>query len=438
MSGIIGNFLRDCRGNVAIIVAFVVLPMLVLAGGATDIARLESRRVQLQDGVDRAVLAAASLTQTVSVEATVMDYLKTLDFLDEVELDYDYDVSLNAREVTVTASYDMPTGFLHLINIQTLPVRVSATAHEQRSNLEISLILDLSGSMRFDNPTRLSMLRPAAKEFVDTLLTPESTPTTTISIVPYAGSVNPGTTAFAQLGVPRRHNNSSCVEFAAADYTTGTIPFAARTQVPHFTVNHTNQNDAVLGWSWCPQEVSAITYLSNNAALLKSRIDSVKMFDGTGTAIGTNWGLLLLDPAMNSFVDRMASVGAVSSQFANRPAPFRDPETLKIIVLMTDGEISAQWRPNIYNFPRNPESPSGNRDFETRNTALNQLYAVCNRAKANGVIVYTIGFRASGSAPTEMRNCASTPNHFYDVQTMDIASAFRSIATDIQRVKLTR
>ena len=57
------QLLADQNGNVTIIVAFMIIPMLVLAGGATDIARYEMHRVQLQDGVDRAVLAAAALTQ---------------------------------------------------------------------------------------------------------------------------------------------------------------------------------------------------------------------------------------------------------------------------------------------------------------------------------------------------------------------------------------
>lgn len=438
MAGQIRRFLRDSNGNVAIVVAFLILPMLVLAGGATDLARAESHRVQLQDGIDRAVLAAASLTQTVTVETTVRDYLKSLDFVDEVELAFDYDLSINARDVKVTASYEMPAGFLPLIGIETLPIRVSAAAVEQRSNIEISLILDMSGSMRYDTPSRLSMLRPAAKEFVDTLLTPQSAPSTTISIVPYAGSVNPGATAFGLLKVPRKHNYSSCVEFVASDYSNAIIPWTSRTQVPHFTHNHTSQNDPVLGWSWCPQDQSAITYLSNNANLLKNRIDSLKMFDGTGTAVGAIWGLQLLDPVMRPFIGQMSAAGVVANEFASRPAAFDDPETLKIIVLMTDGEISQQWRPAKYDYPRNPESPSGNKESESRNTAVNRFYAVCDRAKANGVIVFTIGFRASGSAPTEMRNCASSPSHFYDVQNMDVASAFRSIATAIQKVKLTQ
>src|SRR5215217_3871272 len=141
------RLLQDERGNVAIIVAFMLLPMLVLAGGATDIARYEMFRVQLQDGVDRAVLAAASLTQDETVEETAAEYLKTVGFIDRVEIDYDYETALNSRDVTITARYEMQTSFLPLIGIDTLAMVATATAQEERLNLEISLVLDISGSM---------------------------------------------------------------------------------------------------------------------------------------------------------------------------------------------------------------------------------------------------------------------------------------------------
>ncbi len=442
MGWIGARFVRDEGGNIAIIVALLLLPMLVLAGGATDIARYEAYRAQLQDGIDRGVLAAASLSQSVPVEDTVQDYLKTLTFSEQVNLDYDYTISLNVRSIRVNAHYQMPTGFLSLIGINSLGIAVNAGAEERRSNLEISLMLDMSGSMRFSEPagapTRISLLRPAAKDFIDAMLTPDSMATTTISVVPYAGSVNPGATAFGLLGVPRQHNHSSCVEFLAADYGNPNIAFAARTQLAHFTQNHTSQNDPVLGWPWCPEEVSAITYLSNNATALKNRIDTLKMFDGTGTAIGTNWGLLLLDPVQRPFVSKLAGAGVVNNAFSNRPADFGDANTLKVIVLMTDGDISAQFRPKQYAYPRNPEGSGGNTEVESRNTSRDRLYQVCNRAKNNGVIVFTIGFQLTATGQTEMRNCASSASHFYNVQGLDIAGAFRSVATAIQKVKLVQ
>jgi Flp pilus assembly protein TadG len=435
----IRRFFADARGNVAIICAVAFLPLLIIAGGATDIARHEAYRVQLQDGVDRAVLAAASLTQTRPIEETVEDYLQTLEFADDVVLDVDHTTSTTQRQVTVVATYQMATAFLPLVGINSIDVSAKARAVERRKNIEISLMLDISGSMRFREPpsapTRISLMIPAAKGFIDAIVTPATSAYTSVSIVPYAGSVNPGQMVFNGLGVPRQHNYSSCVEFGTSDFGVGLIPFNLRSQTAHFTVNHQGVNEPNLEWSWCPYEATSITYLSNNATTLKARIDAMKMHDGTGTAIAMNWGMLLLEPGAQPMVAQAVANGMIPAQFANRPAAFNDPDTLKFIVLMTDGDISDQHRPNTYAYPRTPAV--SNTVSMARSVARDKMYAVCNRAKQNGVVVFTIGFQLTSTGQTEMRNCASSPSHFYDVAGLDIAAAFQSIATSIQKIRLT-
>ncbi|MET0438219.1 MAG: pilus assembly protein TadG-related protein [Devosia sp.] len=439
--------LKDQQGNVAVISALMLLPMLVLAGGATDIARYEAFRAQLQDGVDRAVLASASLTQRSSIESTAAEYLKSVTFIDDVTLDIDYETALNSRAVTITARYEMATGFLPLIGIDSMPIVAVASAAERRPNLEISLMLDISGSMLDDSPSRISLLRPAAKQFVDAMITEDTAPYTSLSIVPYAGTVNPGALAFGLLGVTRQHNYSSCIEFdhtSNVDYGTGMVPFNLRAQVPHFTHNHAS-NPGGKEWSYCPYEATSITYLSNNATALKARIDSLKLHDGTGTGVATNWGYLLLDPSAQPFVSRMAAAGQVPMQFSNRPAAFNDSDTLKVLVLMTDGNISNQERPKQYAFPRAQEGgPSlktppyqygSSNNTALKPTASVSLRRVCQIAKENGVIIFTIGFYTTSA---DLTTCASSANHFYNVKGNGITLAFQSIANSIQNLKLTQ
>lgn len=440
LPSIFKRFVADRSGNVAIIIAFALIPMIIVAGGATDIARHEAYRVQLQDGVDRAVLAAASLTQTRSIPQTVEDYLQMLPYIKEVKLDISHRTLTNERQVSVTAQYDMKTAFLPLIGIDSIGLVASATAVERRKNIEISLMLDISGSMRFrepsNAPTRISLLRPAARNFIDALVTPATAAYTSVSIVPYAGSVNPGAMVFDYLNIRRQHDYSSCPDFALNDYGVGMIPFNQRSQVPHFTNSHQGVNEPGLEWSWCPHEATAITYLSNNANVLKAKIDGMRMHDGTGTAIAMNWGMLLLEPSVRPMMRQASTAGMIPAQFANRPSDFNDPDTLKVIVLMTDGDITQQYRPRTYEFPRTPAV--NNYEAQSRNSARDKMYAVCDRAKQNGVVVFTIGFQLTSAGKTEMRNCASSVNHFYDVSGLDIASAFSSVASSIQAIRLTQ
>ncbi|MCS6761077.1 MAG: hypothetical protein MO846_03090 [Candidatus Devosia symbiotica] len=212
------------------------------------ISRYEFYRVQLQDGVDRAVLASASLTQTRTIETMITDYLQSVPFIDDVTVTFVPSTGATYRQVSVVAQYSMATGFLLLIGINAITVNATATAIEQRKNVEISLMLDMSGSMRFSSPRRIDLLKPAAQEFIDTILTPKTAAYTSVSIVPYAGQVNVGANVFNQLGRTRTHNNSFCFEFSDADYASGMRSFAGWAQAPHFT--EWNYNTSVSDMNW--------------------------------------------------------------------------------------------------------------------------------------------------------------------------------------------
>jgi len=65
----------DQRGALTPLMLVLLVGILVSSGIALDLMRHESERSDLQDALDRGVLAAASLTQTVDPETTIRDYL---------------------------------------------------------------------------------------------------------------------------------------------------------------------------------------------------------------------------------------------------------------------------------------------------------------------------------------------------------------------------
>lgn len=439
--------LRDERGNVTVISAFMILPMLLLAGGATDIARYEAFRAQLQDGVDRAVLAAASLSQSRSAKDTVDEYMKSVSFIDAVDVSVDIKDALNARMVTVSADYRMTTAFLPLIGIDELDIRAVASAEERRSNIEMSLMLDFSGSMV---GAKYKALKVAATQFVQTMVTPETRDYTTINMVPYAGQVSIGSFYFDYWQAKRDHHNSSCVELAKPDYGTGPIDIAGRKQVPHFTNWNATNYATDLNPSWCPTEQTSIVLMSNDADDMTKRIAGYKMHDGTGSAIAMNWGLAMLDPGMRPWIEAGVEEGLIDPAFAERPASFDDEDTLKVIVLMTDGEITEQVTaidPNAgVRAPKNAKElvDSFTKLGQNRSRTAALFRQVCDAAQDHNILIFTIGFQLkdSNDAQRQMKqdllNCASNPSQYFDVQGLDIASAFKSIAGTIQRIKLTR
>lgn len=429
------SFIRDKRGNVAIMFALTIPIPIVLCGGALDIARHELLRIKLQDSVDRGVLAAASLTQSQDFETTISDYVMALDFGADVKLAKTGDVSMNARQVSVVAEYDMKTYFLPLIGIDSLKVSAVAEAREAKRNIELSLMLDMSGSMITNN--RIGKLKNAAKGFIDQVLTVETREHTTISIVPYAGQVNIGQQVFDRLrgSTSRKHNYSSCFTLTADDHKKSAPDFSTRGQVLHYTQWNFGRKD--MNWWWCPDETTSVTYHSNDAAHLKARIDSMVMHDGTGTHHAMQWGFWLLDPASKKITEAAVKSGVMLKKFEARPAPYEDGETAKYIVLMTDGAISDQFSPKDPNRDPFKLPPSNNRDY-TSGEAVKRFEAACQQAKSKNIVVFTIGFEINATAQQQMTNCASSPAHFYNVSGLAIDDAFKSISTTLNKLRLTQ
>lgn len=452
------GFVRDERGSVTIFCLVLFVLVLLTTGVAIDLLRQESERAELQDALDRGVLAAAAIDQVRAAKETVEQYVARRSYSGEAA------TTLVERkrqpgsvsQVNAIAEYDIDTVFLRLAGLSKLPVKAAASAMEGLESVEISLVLDISGSMsREDTQTtdadgnpvtrkRLDVLKTAATRFVDEVLPDEQAKkTTSISLVPFAGHVN-ALPFFDTLVATRDHANSSCVEFEFEDdpnfwddFKTTHLPGPqARTQVPHFQYfrfegDHGHEAD----WGWCPSDAQAIVPITNDADVLKARIAGFRAHDGTGSQIGMKWGLALLD-GDNRWALEALPAGTVPDRFADRPRDFGTDRTMKVIVLMTDGNLRFQQRP-----------ASGDREWKLETTyeqetdealRTGELTELCGLAKHNDVIVFTIGFDIdeASDAYGEMKNCASTEGHFHHVNGLDLEKAFEEIADTIHKLRL--
>lgn len=187
------RFTASEEGSVTLFSALFIVLILVITGAAVDIMRQEAVRAEMQGVVDRAVLAAADLDQLQSPEAVVNDYMAKAGIHDALS-SVTVERSLNHRIVTADGQSDLNTFFLRMSGYDTLNVAARSTAEERISNVERSLVLDSSGSMRFNN--RMAYMRPAAQNFVSKVLDEDSNGVTTLNVVPFAGHVNPGRVLF--------------------------------------------------------------------------------------------------------------------------------------------------------------------------------------------------------------------------------------------------
>ncbi len=352
----VAPFLRNESGAMAPIMLIFFFLMLVIGGIAVDLMRFESRRVALQQTMDRATLAAASLENTLDPEEVVESYFATAGIegeLDEVEVIH----AMNSRTVKAKAKVRSDNYFMSILDVPYLAANNLSQAEQRVTNVEISLVLDISGSMASNN--RINNLKTAATEFIDTVLDQDTDNKISISIVPYNGQVNLGPTLFSKFNVTHPHGNtgaraaSYCLDLPQSTYNSTalsrTTPLPQTPFVDSWsTTTHNDKYIALVGpvydnglYSnmWCqPNDKTYVSVHRNNRTQLKSQINNLVAVGATSIDLGLKWGAALLDPNSRSIVAEMASGGEVPAYFSARPGDYGDRETLKVIVLMTDGE----------------------------------------------------------------------------------------------------
>jgi hypothetical protein len=329
------------------------------------------------------------------------------------------------------------------------------------------MVLDISGSM-YDNGG-INQLKPAAKSFLDIVLKDDLRPVTSVNIIPFAGTVNLGYEAFNAISgfvldpsmppgqakkgdvcthapnspyTKRHHCYSSCFEMSASDFQQGIPDFRKLEQVPHFSV----YNISATGkkpW-WCPVDAAGVTYMSNDLDLLKKKIDALDPYDGTGTAYGMKWAELLLNPGMRTKIAAVAAAGAaaIPAGMANRPAEFDDDSTQKFIVLMTDGQIGFQPRPKAPSdlYVNTKQNITGNisQTVYSEGDSAGFYKKVCDYSKKQGIVIFTIAFKVNAAVAKTIAECATDASFAYKVDGLDMASAFQSIATSMQKIRLVQ
>ncbi len=364
------RFGRSEDGFVAPQLLFFFMIMLLVGGVAVDLMRFETRRVAVQNTMDRATLAAASLEQTLDPVDVVNDYFDKAGLEDELD-SIDVDEGMNYKIVSAEATVRSNNFFMSMMDVPYLEAVNTSQAEQRVTNVEIALVLDVSGSMH-NTPSRIQNLRTAAKDFVDTVLENDNENKISIAIVPYNGQVNLGPTLITRFnrGNPHAQPNpqpngqpgrSYCLDLPTSTYANTTLSTSTVYQQSPFvdTWSGTSQSTgyvAIQGPSydtsrqlfsnvWCnPVAGNYVRLHNNNASTLRTQIDGLVAIGATSIDLGMKWGAFFLDPSSRSITASMTGGGGVPSYFSNRPADYDDEETMKVIVLMTDGENFTQER----------------------------------------------------------------------------------------------
>lgn len=500
---------------------FLFAMMLIVGGMSIDIMRFETSRARMQAALDRAVLAAADLSVCLdpaqNTEEMVEDFVTRAGFAGQLEK-VTVVKSTNSCGVSAEASLEINTIFLSALGVDHLKTGAGSAATEAMSEAEISLVVDVSGSM---GGSRINALRPAAVNFVNTIYDSFEVGSVSMSLIPYSTQVSLGENVLdAFENVDQLHDYSYCLDLPGSAYDAASIDMdAAYPHAGHVDIDGYAYNRSYWDAQYfvCDPSANAeIIVHAHQASTLVTRINALQANAWTSIEMGAKWGVALLDPSTADLTTHLNSVGVVDDAVANRPLEYGLNSSLKILVLMTDGANTQSYEldddlksglSDIYYDADDDlyyvdDEENGNRDYDSRSyedyfrpdydnwtnslpsdavrltwpeffnqinleghawyfryeqrggghnynswysgkydtinstTKNNRMDAVCDAAKDNGIIIFTIGFQVSGSADQVMADCASSPSYYYDVDSLDIDAAFSSIATQISALRL--
>lgn len=498
----IRSFYRDDDGEIIILTLLLLVVMLVVGGMGVDFMRQESERHALQSVSDRAVLAAANLDSSLEAEDVVVSYFDAAGYEDAIIGTPQIGADVGSTAVQVSSAVDVSTIFLRLIGMDELPAPAASAAVVGASEVEVAMVLDISGSMEEivdgTGQRKMDLLKVAAADFVEDVIDPTNPDKVSISLIPYTTHVAASDELFEALNTtpdswvldddgdvyqidssdagfasidPDRvttNSRSTCIDFEESDYATTTFD-TAKTYQQVETFGWADSSSPEFRKPLCPQEwYQKIIPMSQDVTELQAAIAEYEPTSNTSIQIGMRWATALLDPSARTL---LASLPSTDPAFAGvRPLDYGGgteggTSNIKYVILMTDGESTQPrrlldeigndfyYRRGLNNYPWNywnsqlNDHPSGEDiggidDIGYRQYETDEMDAwlqeSCDAAKDQGIIVFTIAMGSNSRGEEQMRLCATSTSYYFEDDGSGISSVFSEIAATISTLRLTQ
>jgi Flp pilus assembly protein TadG len=406
------RMLRDRGGNFGMMTA-VLLPITIGVGGmAIDFTNVLQQKANIQAIADAATLAAAAkmskddISEDAAMEIAT-DYLFTQTLMQmeqdgaseeeleaaraafEANTDADAEVtstggSSKAFEVRMTTSYNVPLNPLsQLLGFTSVPISISSVAASAREGnaLSMYLVLDRSGSMAWDTTT------------VDPVNATKTEEYTTICYDRYGRGywctqtrqVTNYVTKIAALKSAAAVMFTELLKAAAPEATTVAAREAeAKNLIRIGAVSYTHQTQKEKKPAWGTTE--AATYVTELPAVPTGGTDA--------------------SGAMSIAFDDLKKANATEK---TEHAAKQNHSFARFIVLMTDGEMTGN-------------SGNWNRGIDDK------VRAECEKAKTDGITVFTVAFMAPDKGKSLLSACASSDDNYYEASDMaSLVTAFGDI-----------
>ncbi|CAA2137230.1 pilus assembly protein [Hyphomicrobium sp. ghe19] len=439
------RFAADSRGDVAILFGLMTLVLVMMIGLAVDYGRLVNARNQTLEATDAAVLAGARALQTnggdqaaaikvaqAFYKQAVQSRISVVSNSDTV----DFAVTDNGTAVVSKGNAQISTPFMSVAGVKTLPLlhadgsdyakAVLAVGGNAELNLEVSMMLDITGSMKGQ---KLTDMKAAASDLVNIVVwKDQSKYTSKIAIVPFAYDVRLPAAAYKKATgtTATTFPNPCVVERTGTQKYTDAAPQSGQYVMMH-NVGSTKNNKTTYSPTCDVATAAEVLPLTSDKTSLLAKISGLATAGSTAGHIGTAWAWYMLAP-------NWSSLWASSST----PAAYGTDKLKKIAVLMTDGEYNTQYTTN--GVPDDSSSLTKCPNAANGVCSSAQAISQCTAMKAKGIEVYTVGFQLDNQTAIDtLKSCATDINHFYNSTTGDaLKAAFRDIALKISTLYLSQ
>lgn len=393
------SFLHNKKGNTGILLALSAVPLLIAAGSAIDYIGAVNLRTRIQAAVDATALAVARAETKTNDERIEIgqDYFKS-------NMDSDFtvepDIKINPDSITVSINTERKTAFMRLAGIDEVPIDVMAEVTRAKSkNAEVVLVLDYSYSMVAKN--KYVSMRNAAGNLIDKLAESEVS-SLKFGLVPFS--------AMVRLSMPKSFvtQNSAtptwtgCTQDRKYPYNTGDTTPASSNDTKWGYIDPIGENAAPYNCQAYDSKKLDVVPLTDDLDDVKSRMQAMQPVGNTNIPLGVEFGWHVLS----------------SNEPFTEGAPYDDTETMKFMIVLTDGvQTSRQW------------GPKNNRSVDNGNA---NLVTLCSGVKDRGITVYTIAYDVKSAAVTDLLKACAGSNYFNSSDSAEeIDAVFNEIASRI-------
>jgi len=447
------NLISSRRGNVAVMFAATLFPILTLSGFAIDLANYIALRSRLSGALDAAALAiGSSSAPDEELQARFQEFFKANFPTGTMGATATATLNVDGNAITASVNASMPTLLLGLIGINELDVALSNEVSRLSSGMELVMALDNTGSM---SGTKLVQLKEAATELVDVLFGDAATSDAVkIGIVPFAQAVNIGPSRL-DLVAPAPSTFDwggtswwGCVEARAypndvRDTSTAVGGFWK----PFYWADNSNYNDwkQTTTSGYGRRQTTTTTYdidnsppssrgpnkscsrellpMTNVKATILSKINEMWAVGNTHIVLGADWAWKLISPE-EPFTEGSA---------------YGTPEWQKAVVIMSDGENThSNSAYSAYGYLS--EGRLGTtRSSGARQELDDRLVEVCVNMKNAGITVYTVLFDLEDELTKElMRTCASSLDKAFVAGQTELKAVFHTIGGKMMKPRLAK